>query len=102
MASVGDGKQTSQDHPGDAQPRAEEVIAAVYGRIATLRDQGKVPTSIVLPPAVYRLIQDYRAHLGESPQGLPDYLGKYEIFGLPLYTDSCTAIVIRTQPGESP
>ncbi|POR04659.1 hypothetical protein AU468_03015 [Alkalispirochaeta sphaeroplastigenens] len=86
--------------PGNL-PRPEEVIAAVYGRISTLREAGKTPSSIVLPPALYRIIQDYRARLGESPREVPDYLGKYEMFGLPLYTDSCTAIVIRTRPGSS-
>lgn len=77
-------------------PPAEEIIAALYGRIAALREEGRDVTAIVLPPAYYRSIQAYRSRLGEVRDGLPDYLGKYELFGLPLYTDAGTEIVIRT------
>lgn len=80
----------------DAAPRAEEIIALVYGRIRGLREEGKEATSIVLPAPFYRLLQDYRARLGEVPGAFPDYLGKYELFGVPLYTDTGTDIVIRS------
>ncbi|TVR70192.1 MAG: hypothetical protein EA427_06510 [Spirochaetaceae bacterium] len=79
-----------------ASPRPEEIIAAVYGRIRSLREEGRTATAIILPPAMYRILQDYRARLGEVPGGLPDYLGKYELFGVPLYTDTGTDIVIRS------
>ena len=81
--------------PREKSLRAEEIIAAVYGRIVQVREEGRTPTSIVLPPALYRTLQDYRARLGDAPAGLTDYLGKYELFGVPLYTDSGTEIVIR-------
>jgi hypothetical protein len=80
----------------DEPPRAEEIIAAVYGRMASLREEGKSVTAIVLPAAFYRSIQEYRSRLGEMPEGRPDYLGKYELFGVPLYTDTSSNIVIRT------
>lgn len=81
--------------------RAEEIIAAVYGHISRLREQGKAPSAIVIPPGYYRILQDYRARLGDAPQGASDYLGKYELFGIPLYTDNGSDIVIRTKAQET-
>ncbi len=77
------------------EPRAEEIIAEIYGRISSLRDRGREPEAIVLPMEYYRLLQLYRARLGDTPEGFRDYLGKYELFGVPLYTDNGTDIVIR-------
>lgn len=87
----------NNDELQTAEPlRAEEIIAAVYGRISGLRRKGSNPTAIVLPVSYYRVIQEYRGNLGDAPEGMPDYLGKYELFGVPLYTDTGTEIVIRT------
>ncbi len=77
-------------------PRAEEIIAELYGSISQVRDTGKVVTAIVLPVPTYRILQEYRATLGEIREGLPDYLGKYDLFGIPTYTDGGTDVIIKT------
>lgn len=77
-------------------PRAEEIIAELYGSIAKIREDGRTVTAIVLPVALYRLIQEYRGTLGETQAGLPDYLGKYDLFGIPIYTDGGNEVIIKT------
>lgn len=77
-------------------PRAEEIIAELYGSISRIRETGKVVTAIVLPVPVYRTLQDYRGTLGEIREGLPDYLGKYDLFGIPIYTDGGEEVIIKT------
>ncbi|MDA3948646.1 MAG: hypothetical protein PF508_05410 [Spirochaeta sp.] len=76
---------------------AQELIAGIYGRLCSLRDADKEATAIVLPPDSYRLLQEYRNNLGEVPAGLPDYLGRYDLFGIPLYTDTRTDVVIKSR-----
>lgn len=78
--------------------RAEEIIAAVYARIAALRTDGRTPTAIVLPTAQYRTLQRYRSRLGDVPEGRVDYLGRYQLFGLPILCDGGSRIVISTRP----
>lgn len=81
----------------NSSPRAEEIIAEIYGSIHGLRDTGREPRAIVLPPSYYRTLQDYRATLGDVREGLSDYLGRYELFGIPIYTDGGDQIVIKTR-----
>jgi len=81
----------------ETRKTAQALIAEIYGRIYSLRNEGREATAIVLPPAQYRLLQEYRANLGDVPAGLPDYLGRYDLFGIPLYTDNGTDIVIRAR-----
>jgi hypothetical protein len=81
---------------------AQELIAAVYGQIVTLREQGKEAIKIVLPPRQYQVLQEYRRTMGDVPQGLPDYLGRYDLFGIPLYTDTREHVVIQARPVERP
>ncbi len=85
----------------DRDRAAHEVIATVYGRIRELRDDGKEAVAIILPPQQYRVLQEYRRRIGDVPEGLPDYLGKYDLFGIPLYTDQRESIVIRAKRMES-
>lgn len=79
---------------------AQELVAGIYGRLSSLRDAGKEATAIVLPPDTYRLLQEYRNNLGEVAAGLPDYLGRYDLFGIPLYTDTGTDVVIKSRRSE--
>lgn len=81
-------------------PPAQEIIAAIYRQISSLRENGRKPSAIVLPVSYYRAIQQFRGSLGEVPQGLPDYLGKYDLFGIPLYTDGGDTVVIRSGKGK--
>ena len=80
---------------------AQELIAGIYGQLCSLRDAKKEATAIVLPPDTYRLLQEYRNNLGEVPAGLPDYLGRYDLFGIPLYTDQGTNIVIKSRRSKN-
>lgn len=67
---------------------AEELIADVYGRISRAREAGQAtPSRIVMSVTNYRLLQSYRARLGETPDPSLDYLGKYELFGLPIFIE---------------
>lgn len=84
----------------DEVREAQELIAGVYGEISRLKERGKEATAIVVPPRSYRALQAYRAQLGEVREGLPDYLGRYDLFGIPLYTDSGDKIVIRSKRVE--
>lgn len=77
--------------------RAEELIAGVYAQIRQARERGREVTGVVLPLAFYHVIQQYRARLGETKGELPDYLSRYELFGVPIYTDNGTTIVIKTK-----
>ncbi len=83
-------------HPG-----AEEIIVAVYRELSRLRENRQEATAIVLPVSHYRVLQSYRARLGDPPPGLPDYIGKYELFGVPLYTDGGNRLVIRVKKGNA-
>lgn len=76
---------------------AQELIAGIYGRIHALREEGKEATAIVLPPAQYKLLQRYRNGIGDVQNGLPDYLGRYDLFGIPLYTDNEQRVVIKSR-----
>lgn len=76
--------------------RAEEIIAELYGSISQLRGTGKVVTAIVLPAQMYHTLQEYRGTLGDIREGLPDYLGKYDLFGIPIYTDGGENVIIKT------
>jgi len=100
---VDNGTDMGDEKPLDETVRAaQELIAAVYGRIVSLREQGKEATKIVLPPRDYQILQEYRRTMGDVPQGLPDYLGRYDLFGIPLYTDSREHVVIQARPVERP
>lgn len=86
------------DPSGNEPPlRAEELIAEIYGKITALRETGRDARAIVLPIHHYRILQEYRAQLGEVREGFVDYLGQYELFGIPIYTDGGDAIVIKTR-----
>lgn len=80
--------------------RPEEIISEIYGRIHALREAGRSIRAIVLPIDLYRILQRYRVSLGDHPAGMPDYLGKYDLFGVPLYTEGGDTIVIKTD-GEA-
>lgn len=94
-------KEQSRQEPNAETKEAQELIALVYGQIAQLRENGKEATGIVVPPRLYRLLQDYRSTLGEIQEGLPDYIGRYDLFGIPLYTDTGDRVVIRSRRMES-
>ncbi len=64
------------------QPRAEELIAGILAGKQQCTERGEVPKQVILSPGQYRIIQDYRARLGDAPSSSLEYLTKYEVFGL--------------------
>lgn len=77
-----------EDH-GDAElvRRAQQTIAVVYGLIAARRGEGTAATGVVLSPRMAEELEGYRARIGELPGG-GDYLGRHELFGLPILIDT--------------
>lgn len=81
-------------------PSGPEVVAFVYSLIDRARLSGQRPTGVVLPKAWHGAVQRYRAELGELPDGQRDYLGRYELFGLPVLTDICDEARLWYGPTE--
>jgi hypothetical protein len=76
---------------------AEEVLLEIYSQKTRIVESGGRPDRVVLSMDRYRLIQEYRARLGDVPPGMTDYLGKYELFGLPVYLDNDAACRVETE-----
>ena len=70
----------------------------IYARVQEVRRTGRRVTAVVMPANLYRIVQDYRSRLGTVPEGLPDYLGRYDLFGIPIYTDTGDTIIIKSAP----
>ncbi|TVR92301.1 MAG: hypothetical protein EA428_04155 [Spirochaetaceae bacterium] len=87
-----EGKETTAESQGMAagssEPRAEELILSIYSQIKARSEAGEPFGHVVMSVSTYRLIQAYRARLGEMPEGQEDYLGRYELFGLPVLIDT--------------
>lgn len=73
----------SQDDSIFQDPRA--LIAEVYRQILLLKESGKTPQKIFLHASQYQMIKWYRELLGSQQSDFPDYLGEYELFGVPIY-----------------
>jgi hypothetical protein len=71
----------------DDTPRAEEILLALWKNIRSMKEAGDVPDRVVLGPASFRLIQAYRARLGELANPGMDYITRDSIFSLPVYID---------------
>ena len=68
--------------------RAEELIATVYKKKRSLLDGGRSPEKIVMSKANYDILEDYRRRLPPYPPGVPDYITRDSLFGLPIYIDN--------------
>jgi len=64
-------------------PRA--LIAEVYRQILEIQKSGRLPQKIFLHSNHHQKIKWYREFLGSQDSPFPDYLGEYELFGIPLY-----------------
>ena len=62
--------------------RAEELIVEIYRQRSELAGQGKRPGRVVMSASHYKLLQAYRARLGELTSQNSDYLETYEVFDL--------------------
>jgi hypothetical protein len=68
--------------------RAEELIASVYRQKRSLVEGGKAPEKVVMSKANYDILEDYRRKLPPYPLGVPDYITRDSLFGLPIYIDN--------------
>lgn len=83
---------SNEDHEN---PRAEALLATLWGEIRSRRERGEDPELVVLSMDNYRRIQRYHAHLGNLPNADLDYISKYELFGLPIYVDDAVELEVR-------
>lgn len=67
---------------------AEEIIVTVYQQMTEIRQAGGIAEGILLTQDRYRQLQQYRARLGTLPEGMPDYITKDALFGLPIFAGS--------------
>jgi hypothetical protein len=68
--------------------RAEEIIAQVFKRKRELLLAGEKPEKIILSRENYETLEDYRRKLPPYPPGVPDYIGQYSLFDLPIFIDN--------------
>lgn len=66
----------------DDKLRAEEIIVEVYRLRNAAVAGGARPERVVMSQEHYRTVQEYRAHLGEVPEGRTDYIDRYRLFDL--------------------
>ncbi len=69
-------------NPPQNSPRAEELIVTILAEKKRRTEEGAVVSRVLLSPEQYRVIQDYRARLGDAPAASIEYLTRYDIFGL--------------------
>jgi hypothetical protein len=65
-----------------------EIVAEVYRQITQLRERGIIPEKVFLHKKLHESVIWYRNFLGSSESSVPDYLGDYELFGIPVYAAS--------------
>jgi hypothetical protein len=70
-----------------AEKRAEQIIVEVYRMLRDARAQGEEPGRVIMDRETYDQLQGYRARLGELPDGKPDYLEQYALFGLEIFVE---------------
>jgi hypothetical protein len=75
----------------------EETLVEIYRQKSVLTESGETPVRVVLSMERYKAVQDFRVRLGETPPGLPDYLGKYELFGLTVFIDDRVVCRVETE-----
>ena len=85
------------DVADDVSMRAQRTIAEIYGMIARAREEGCDADGVVVSPRMASELEEYRARIGELPDG-GDYLGRHELFGLPVMIDASGPLP-RLSPG---
>jgi hypothetical protein len=73
------------------QRDARELIVEIYRQVSEFAERGVKPSRVVMSTEDYRVIQEYRARLGDLPQGTADYIAQYEVFGLEICVDASEA-----------
>ena len=75
--------------PAD-QPSAQEILLVLFSQKRDLIAAGGSPTRVVLSMQNYRTVQRFHASLGELPNPEIDYITRYTIFDLPVFTEEGT------------
>ena len=75
--------------------RAEELINDIFKQKTQLSKSGHTPEMIVMSKNNYDLLEDYRRRLTPFPDGVPDYITQYTIFGLPIFIDNGCECMVR-------
>lgn len=76
--------------PDEAVRRAQEIILDVYRQRSRLAG-GERPQRVIMNVEDYRLLQRYRALLGDAPDGRVDYLERYRLFDLEILIEQIGA-----------
>ncbi len=75
--------------------RAEEIIAEVYRQITETRSRGTQPEKVIMQPALWQLVKDYRQSLGIMDGPHPDYLTENGLFGLEIWYGNTPGIRVE-------
>lgn len=67
---------------------AEEILLTILAQKRELVAAGRRPSRVVLSIRHYRTVQSFHASLGELPDPAIDYITRYTIFGLPVFTEA--------------
>lgn len=73
------------DFPNSTYQDPRALIAEIYRQILIIKESGGTPQKIFLHSNHHQLLKWYRELLGSQQSAFPDYLGEYELFGVPLY-----------------
>ena len=66
---------------------AQEILLRLFSQKRDVIAAGKTPSRVVLSMQNYRTVQAFHASLGELPNPEIDYITRYTIFDLPVYTE---------------
>ena len=78
----------SSNPPDQESPRAEAIIADIYGQVRAAFDTGAAASRVVMSREHYRLVQEYRGRLGDLADPSMDYIDRYTIFSLDIEIDA--------------
>jgi len=75
--------------------RAEEIIAEVYRQILDARSRGMNPEKVLMPPSLWKRVEQYRENLGIIDGPHPDYLSEESLFGLEIWYSDNPEICVK-------
>ncbi len=78
------------------EPRAEELVAQIYGQKLSLEEKGRTPREVILSMADWRRIRAWHLAMGQIthfPQ--MDYITEDHIFGLEVLIDQRETLLVR-------
>lgn len=75
--------------------RPEELIVSIYKNKLELQNRGIKASRIIMSMESFKKIQLYHLGLGEIQGEFGDYITDDEIFGIPLYIDHVSGIIVE-------